>query len=124
MKWLSEYGPEKIILGADYRNRKISASGWLEDSRTDLVDFIEDYVSKGVRYTVCTDIDRDGTLGGPATGMYREILDRLDVKLIASGGIASMEDLTSLKMTGCEGAIVGKAFYEGRVTLKELAEIC
>jgi phosphoribosylformimino-5-aminoimidazole carboxamide ribotide isomerase len=124
MRWLSEYGPEKLILGADYKGRKISASGWLEDSDNDLITFLSGYKSKGVRYTVCTDIDRDGMLKGPATELYKEILETVDIKLIASGGISSLKDVNEIREAGCEGVIIGKAFYEGKITLKELGRQC
>jgi phosphoribosylformimino-5-aminoimidazole carboxamide ribotide isomerase len=86
IKWLAEYGPEKMILGADYKNGKISAGGWLENSDKDVISFLSYYENKGVKYTVCTDIDRDGMLEGPATGLYKEILEKVDINLIASGG--------------------------------------
>jgi len=122
--WLAEYGPEKIILGSNYKDRKISAAGWLEDSDRDLLTFLSDYKTKGVKYTICTDIDRDGMLKGPATDLYREILEKVEINLIASGGISSVKDIDDIRETGCEGVIIGKAFYEGRITLKELGRQC
>jgi phosphoribosylformimino-5-aminoimidazole carboxamide ribotide isomerase len=124
MRWLSEYGAEKLILGADFKDRKISASGWLEDSEKDLISFLSGYKNKGVRYTVCTDIDRDGMLTGPASELYKEILGKVDINLIASGGISSLKDVDDIREAGCEGVIIGKAFYEGRITLKELGRQC
>jgi phosphoribosylformimino-5-aminoimidazole carboxamide ribotide isomerase len=124
MRWLWEYGPEKLILGADYKGRKISAGGWLEDSDKDLISFLSGYKNKGVRYTVCTDIDRDGMLKGPATELYKEILETVDINLIASGGIASLQDIEEIREAGCEGVIIGKAFYESKITLKELGRQC
>ncbi len=124
MKWLSEYGPGRLILGADYKDRKISAGGWLESSDKDLISFLSGYQGKGVEYTICTDIDRDGMLKGPATELYKEILEKVKIKLIASGGISSMQDVADIRETGCEGVIIGKAFYEGRITLKELGSQC
>jgi phosphoribosylformimino-5-aminoimidazole carboxamide ribotide isomerase len=124
MRWLSEYGPDKMILGADYKDRKISASGWLEDSGKDLISFLSAYKDKGVQYTVCTDIDRDGMLKGPATELYKEILETVDINLIASGGISSLPDIDEIREAGCEGVIIGKAFYEGKITLKELGRQC
>ncbi|MBK7709662.1 MAG: 1-(5-phosphoribosyl)-5-[(5-phosphoribosylamino)methylideneamino]imidazole-4-carboxamide isomerase [Bacteroidales bacterium] len=124
MRWLSEYGPEKLILGADYKGRKISAGGWLENSDKDLIEFLSDYKGMGVKYTVCTDIDRDGMLKGPATNLYKEILDKVNINLIASGGISSLKDVEDIREAGCEGVIIGKAFYEGRITLKELGGQC
>jgi len=123
-EWIKKYGPEKIILGADFKNRKIATAGWLEGSDQDVISFIEEYRKKGLIYTVCTDIDKDGMLQGPSIALYKEILSSVDVSLIASGGISSLKDCKDLIEAGCEGAIVGKAFYEGRVTLKELRELC
>ena len=113
--WLSRYGAERIILGADCRNRKIATSGWLEGSDLDVVEFIQQYEAEGVRYVICTDIAKDGKLAGPSVELYREILAKTGVRLIASGGVASSEDLETLEKLGCAGAIVGKAFYEGRI---------
>jgi phosphoribosylformimino-5-aminoimidazole carboxamide ribotide isomerase len=124
LEWLTKLGQEKLILGADFINRKISASGWLEKTDKDVVSFISDFRSKGVKYTICTDIRKDGMLQGPSTELYREILDKVKISLIASGGISSLKDIEDLRNAGCEGAIIGKAFYEGKITLKQLAEQC
>jgi phosphoribosylformimino-5-aminoimidazole carboxamide ribotide isomerase len=124
IKWLSVYGPDKLILGADYKDRKISTSGWLENSDKDLISFVETYKNKGVKYTICTDIARDGMLKGPATEFYREILDNVEINLIASGGISSMKDIDQIREIGCEGVIIGKAYYEGKITLEELGKQC
>jgi phosphoribosylformimino-5-aminoimidazole carboxamide ribotide isomerase len=124
LEWLAKLGQEKLILGADFINRKISAGGWLEKSDKDVVSFISDYRSKGVKYTICTDIRKDGMLQGPSTDLYKEILDKVKISLIASGGISSLKDIEDLRNAGCEGAIIGKAFYEGKISLKELAEQC
>jgi phosphoribosylformimino-5-aminoimidazole carboxamide ribotide isomerase len=124
MKWLSEYGPDKLILGADYKERKISASGWLENSDKDLIIFLSEYKNKGVKYTICTDIERDGMLKGPASDLYKEILDNVEINLIASGGISSLKEVDDIRETGCEGVIIGKAFYEGKITLQELGRQC
>jgi phosphoribosylformimino-5-aminoimidazole carboxamide ribotide isomerase len=124
LKWLSEYGGDKLILGADYKDRKISAGGWLENTDKDLINFLSDYKNNGVKYTVCTDIERDGMLKGPATELYKEILAKIEINLIASGGISSMKDIDEIRDAGCEGVIIGKAFYEGRITLKELGREC
>jgi phosphoribosylformimino-5-aminoimidazole carboxamide ribotide isomerase len=123
-EWLDRYGSEKIILGADCRNRKIATAGWQKESSADVVDFIEGYEKAGVKYVVCTDIDTDGMLSGPAISLYREIMDRVPVKLIASGGVSSLDDLFRLKKAGCDGAIIGKAIYEGRILLNELKSLC
>ncbi len=124
LKWLSTYGSDKIILGADCNNRKIATNGWLEASELDVVDFIKDYESKGVHYVICTDIAKDGMLRGTSNELYSEIVSKSDVKLIASGGVSSMKDLELVKELGCEGAILGKAIYEGNITLKELQKLC
>ncbi len=122
--WLSVYGADKLILGADFKDRKISSGGWLENSRIDLTDFLTDYGQKGVKYAICTDIDRDGMLEGPAVEMYREIVEKTEINLIASGGISSLKDIDDVREAGCEGVIIGKAFYEGKITLKELGRLC
>ena len=120
LKILNEFGAEKIILGADFSNGKIAVSGWLENSDKDIKSFISDYIEKGVKYVICTDISKDGMLQGPATATYAEILAENSVNLIASGGISSINDVEAIKQTGCEGVIIGKAFYEGKIKLKEL----
>lgn len=123
-KWISSYGSEKIILGADAMNRKISINGWQEEKEEDVVEFIIDYQTKGIQYVVCTDISKDGMLEGPSYELYNEIISKSNVKLIASGGVSSKEDLIQLKESGCEAAIVGKALYEDKITLDELSELC
>jgi phosphoribosylformimino-5-aminoimidazole carboxamide ribotide isomerase len=124
LSWLNEFGADKLILGADHKNGKVSTSGWLESSDRDLISFLTGYKSKGVKYVICTDIDRDGMLNGPSVELYGEILHRVEINLIASGGVSSIEDIEKIRETGCEGVIIGKAFYEGRITLKELGELC
>ncbi len=124
MEWLSTYGSKKIILGADCNNRKIATNGWLESSETDVIDFIKDYESKGVKYVICTDISKDGMLQGTSNILYTEIIDKTNIQLIASGGVSSIQDLEKLKLIGCEGAIIGKAIYEQKITLKELSKLC
>ena len=124
LEWLKAYGNEKIILGADANNRRIATHGWLESSEKDVVEFIEEFEQKGISYIVCTDIAKDGMLQGTSNDLYREILQKTNMKLIASGGVFSMDDLKLLKEIGCEGAIVGKAIYEGKITLNELKKLC
>ena len=124
LNWLHKYGGQKIILGADCMNRKIATDGWLESSELDLIEFIKGYEAEGVAYVICTDISKDGMLQGPSTELYKEVIAETKVNLIASGGIASLQDLIDLKEMGCEGAILGKAIYEGRITLKELRDLC
>jgi len=119
-KWLKTYGPDKIILGADAHKRKIAISGWLEESDNDVVDFIVDYQNEGVRYVICTDISKDGMLEGPGFELYAEIIEKTTIKLIASGGISTFDELPKLAQMGCEGIIVGKAIYENRISLKQL----
>ena len=124
LKWLEGYGTEKIILGADSKDRKIATEGWLESSDRDIINFISGYRSKGITYTICTDIDKDGMLGGPATDLYKEIVEIPGIRLIASGGISSVDQIAELDSAGCEGAIIGKALYEGLLNLKELVRLC
>jgi phosphoribosylformimino-5-aminoimidazole carboxamide ribotide isomerase len=124
LAWLSELGADKIILGADCKDRKISVSGWSEDSDIDIIEFISDFSSKGVSYVICTDINKDGMLQGPSGDLYKEILDKVKINLIASGGISSMKDIENVSEAGCEGVIIGKAIYEGRINLKDLRRLC
>lgn len=122
--WLTKYGNDKIILGADCKNRKIATNGWLESSEEDVVDFISAYEAKSIKYVICTEISKDGMLQGSANELYEEILNNTKVHLIASGGVSSMNDLQQLKDLGCEGAIIGKAIYEGYIDLKDLQKLC
>jgi len=124
LEWLKKFGSEKIILGADCKNRKIATNGWLESSELDVLSFIQEYEKNGAKYTVVTDIDKDGMLAGPSFELYEEILSKSKTSLIASGGITTIEDVIKLKEMGCEGAIIGKAIYEGTIKLKELSELC
>ena len=121
---MQKYGADKIILGADCKDRKIASNAWLESSDLDIISFVSEYQKKGATYTIVTDIDKDGMLLGPAIAMYKEILAATKINLIASGGITSFDDLIQLKELGCEGAIIGKAIYEGTITLKKLSELC
>ena len=121
LHWLEEYGPEKIILGADFKDGQLAVSGWQEQSSLGLFDFLEDYVAKGVRYAICTDISKDGLLQGSALEQYARIRTRFPaLQLIASGGVSSVEELRQLRQAGCFGAIVGKAIYEGKISLNDL----
>ena len=125
LQWLAEFGAERIILGADAKDGRIATHGWLDDSGLDVLRFVDDYHRAGIRYVVCTDIAKDGMLQGPSTELYQRILAaNKEVSLIASGGVSSIQDLRELKAAGLEAAIVGKAIYEGRITLKELSELC
>ena len=123
-KWILKYGTEKIILGADCHNRKIATNGWLKESKLDVLDFIKSYEAKGIQYVICTDISKDGMLEGASNELYKEILENSNVKLIASGGVSKFEDLIQLKEMGCEGTILGKAIYEGNISLKEFRTLC
>ncbi len=119
--WISQYGSEKIILGADCNNEKIAISGWQEESELEVIPFIGDYHSKGIEYVICTDISKDGMLQGPSFDLYKRILSEVsDLKLIASGGISQFDELPKLAELGCEGVIIGKAIYENRISMKEL----
>jgi len=124
LEWLSIYGNERIILGADCKNRKISFNGWLESIEIDVIDYIKDYEQKGITHVICTDIAKDGMLEGSSNELYSGILSGTNINLIASGGVSSVNDLLQLTNMGCEGAIIGKAIYEGKITLKELKQIC
>ena len=123
-EWLAINGSEKIILGADCIDRKIATHGWLETSSLDVVDFILDYEGKGIQYVICTDISKDGMLQGTSNGLYTEIIGKTKIRLIASGGVTSIKDVEKLIEMGCEGAIIGKAIYEQKITLKELRTLC
>jgi phosphoribosylformimino-5-aminoimidazole carboxamide ribotide isomerase len=123
-EWLEKYGNEKIILGADSKNGKIVTDGWLKDSGEDSLAWISEYCKRGISYVIATDVDKDGMLNGPATELYKKILGEVDVNLIASGGVATIDDILELAKAGCEGAIIGKAIYEGKIKLKDLRDLC
>lgn len=123
--WIQKFGSEKIILGADANNEKIAVSGWQEESTRELIPFIQEYQKEGVKYVICTDISKDGMLEGPSFELYQRILKETysedkKLNLIASGGISTFSELPKLAELGCEGTIIGKAIYEGRIQLKEL----
>lgn len=121
--WLAKFGSEKIILGADANEEKIAVNGWQEASNELVVPFIENYQKKGIRYVICTDIAKDGMLQGPSVILYEKILKTIpNLNLIASGGITSMADLEKVQALGCEGAIIGKAIYEGKIALKDIEQ--
>ena len=120
-QWISKYGENKIILGADVQGDRRATNGWMETSEHSLVDFISTYKSKGIEYVICTDISTDGMLSGPSFEVYQNLLkQQSEIKLIASGGISTFEELPKLADLGCEGTIIGKAIYENRISLKEL----
>ena len=121
LKWLNRYGGDKIILGADVNQGKIAINGWQEQSSRELFPFLEDYGSKGVKKVICTDISKDGMLQGTNINLYREIQKTFpDLYLIASGGISSLQDIDCLVEHQIPGVIIGKALYEGKITLKDL----
>ena len=119
--WIEKYGAGKIILGADVKEKKISVSGWLEDTGEELIPFVRKFRGKGIDKVICTDISRDGMLTGPSTDLYKELTDEIkDVYLIASGGVSCINDIEQLHEAGIPAVIFGKAIYEGRVTLNQL----
>lgn len=121
MEWMDKYGTEKLILGADVRNGKISINGWKEDSTEDLLPFLRQYIDKGVRNVLCTEISKDGTLQGPAIELYKEVMRAYpQLHLIASGGVSSNEDIQALEEAGIPAVVFGKAFYEGRIKVETL----
>jgi len=121
ISWMEKYGAERMILGADVRNGKISINGWKEDSQEDLLPFLRKYIEAGVRTVLCTEISKDGTLQGPAIDLYRQVMDTYpELHLIASGGVSSLTDIQALDKAGIPAVVFGKAIYEGKINLKEL----
>lgn len=137
--WLQKFGSDKIILGADAKNEKVAISGWTEASDLELIPFIQKYIKEGINYIICTDISKDGMLEGPSFELYEKIIkdcqsersaalsltkcqkpNKNEIKLIASGGISTFDELPKLAALGCEATIIGKAIYENRITLKQL----
>jgi len=122
-QWIEEFGASKFLPGADVLDKKIKIHGWKEETGIDIFDFTRDLISKGIDTIFCTDISKDGMMQGPSTELYSEILQEFSsLNLIASGGISCFEDLLVLKETGCSGAIVGKAIYEGKISLDQLKD--
>jgi len=121
--WISKFGADKIILGADCNNEKIAITGWQEESDLEVITFIKDYQSKGISHVICTDISKDGMLEGPSFDLYKRIIFEVNnIKLIASGGISKLDELPQLAEMGCEGVIIGKAIYENRISLKKIEQ--
>jgi phosphoribosylformimino-5-aminoimidazole carboxamide ribotide isomerase len=121
LRWVSQYGADRFILGADVRNGKISINGWKDDSEEDLLSFLEKYIRAGVRNVLCTEISKDGTLSGPAIELYTRVMQAYPkLHLIASGGVSSIEDIKSLDAAGIPAVVFGKAIYEGKINLQEL----
>ncbi len=123
LKWFTKYGADKIIIGADVRDEFIAVGGWIETSQLNIFDFLEDYINHGAMYVICTDIAKDGMLQGASVALYKKILGRFPtLKLIASGGVSNLNDLELLQQHGLYGAIVGKAIYEGCISLDDLSK--
>jgi phosphoribosylformimino-5-aminoimidazole carboxamide ribotide isomerase len=121
-EWIERFGADAFMLGADVFEEKIAIGGWLEKTNIDVYEFIQSYMNKGITQIFCTDIQKDGKLAGPSIDLYKKIVEQFPtLQLIASGGVSNMEDLHALRTIGCTGAIVGKAIYENRITLEELA---
>jgi len=123
-RWIAEYSASKIILGADVKGLNIAVNGWQEESSAELFPFLERYVAQGIAYCICTDVAKDGLLQGSSIELYTSILERFPkLKLIASGGVTSIEEVEKLNEIGCHGVIIGKAIYEEKITLKELEKL-
>ncbi|MBS1592119.1 MAG: 1-(5-phosphoribosyl)-5-[(5-phosphoribosylamino)methylideneamino]imidazole-4-carboxamide isomerase [Bacteroidetes bacterium] len=124
VKWLVQFGAHKFLLGADVKDEKIAVGGWLETTDINIYNFIESYVQKGVQQIFCTDISKDGKLQGPSIELYKNVIKTFpEIFFIASGGVSSVKDLEELKLIGCKAAIVGKAIYENKISIKELQTI-
>ncbi len=122
--WIEMYGAERIILGADVKERRIAVGGWKEESDMDLFSFLDNYRQRGISKVICTDISCDGMLQGPALGLYKEMLERdSNLYLIASGGVSGVDDICRLEENGIPAVIFGKALYEGRITLDDLQSL-
>ncbi|MCH2215361.1 MAG: 1-(5-phosphoribosyl)-5-[(5-phosphoribosylamino)methylideneamino]imidazole-4-carboxamide isomerase [Flavobacteriales bacterium] len=124
-QWINRYGQEHLILGADVKDEKIAISGWTETVDEYVYDFVREYIEKGLKTVISTDVAKDGMLEGPSFELYEKVLSEIEgIELIASGGIRSIDDLEKLKEMKLHGAIIGKAIYEGRIELKELSQLC
>ncbi len=123
-EWLMEFGADKFLIGADVLDGKIKISGWLEDGGIEIFSFISKMIGLGATNIFCTDISKDGVMEGPSIGLYKEImLQHPEINLIASGGVSKISDVVELKEIGCSGAIIGKAIYEGNITLQQLLSV-
>ena len=123
IKWLKDYGSNKIILGADVKKNKIAINGWTETSDEEILSFVTKYLKVGVKYVLCTDIDKDGMLEGPSFKLYQSLIEKChNIKLIASGGVSGINELLFLSEMGCEAVIIGKALFENRISLKNLKD--
>jgi phosphoribosylformimino-5-aminoimidazole carboxamide ribotide isomerase len=120
-RWIREYDPDKFFLGADVRDGKIAVSGWIEQTEIDVVEFIQEQMTKRISHVFCTDISRDGLLEGPNITFYRHLLFACPgLRLVASGGVSTLQDIKNLEVLGCDGVIVGKAIYENKISLEDL----
>ncbi|MBC7828673.1 MAG: 1-(5-phosphoribosyl)-5-[(5-phosphoribosylamino)methylideneamino]imidazole-4-carboxamide isomerase [Chitinophagaceae bacterium] len=123
VNWLAQFGADKFLLGADVKDEKIAVAGWMETTNIWIYDFIEKYMQHGVQQIFCTDVSRDGKLEGPSVELYKNIIIKFpSLHFIASGGVSSMKDLDELRNIGCKAAIIGKAIYEGRISINELTK--
>ena len=121
LSWLKQYGADRLILGADVRNGKVSINGWKEDSEEDLIPFLKKYIAHGVKNVLCTEISKDGMLSGPAIDLYKHIMAEYPtLHLIASGGVSSTDDIRQLEREGIPAVVFGKAYYEGRIEIEKL----
>lgn len=119
-EWILNYGSEKIILGADVRDKYVATDGWINTSNQSIFDFINFYKNKGIETVTCTDISKDGMLEGPSFKLYSKIIDAYNINLVASGGVSEYDDILKLDDMGCYGIIIGKAIYENKISLKQL----
>jgi phosphoribosylformimino-5-aminoimidazole carboxamide ribotide isomerase len=124
VEWIKKYGADKFLLGADVKDEKIAVSGWLETTDIDVYDFVQKYILHGVQQIFCTDVSKDGKLEGPSIALYKNIIQKFpSLDFIASGGVSSMNDLFELKEIGCSAVIIGKAIYEEKISLEEIATL-
>ena len=124
VSWIDKFGANKIILGADVKENKIAVSGWKEDSGIDIIGFIKDYVEKGITKVISTDISKDGMLVGPSFELYETLRKNFsELHIIASGGVSRIEDITKLHEKNIPSVIIGKAIYEGKITLKQIQNL-
>lgn len=119
--WADRFGAERFFIGADVWREQVKIKGWLEDGGTDVFSFLSSMIEHGFKHFFCTDISKDGLLQGPSIELYRQLVQQFPlVELVASGGVQSIADLHLLEQAGCSGAIVGKAIYEGNISLNEI----
>lgn len=124
VSWLKKWGTDQFLLGADVRHEKLTISGWTESTEIWIYDFIQEYMEQGVQQIFCTDVAKDGALEGPGIELYKSILEKFPtLHFIASGGVSNMDDIYRLRDIGCSGIIIGKAIYEGRISLEELKKL-